>query len=161
MAPLSRNENPIGRGAELLPARINLVTLGVADVADSRAFYERLGFVAAGFESDDVAFFELNGTVLGLYGRAPLAEDAGVPHEGHGFRGFALAINLESPSAVDAALAFAEQCGGSIVRPAREVFWGGYSGYFADPDGHLWEIAYNPVCQLDANGRMQLPPPAA
>lgn len=144
----------------MLPARINLVTLGVADVPAARAFYERLGFVPSGFESESVTFFEMNGAVLGLYGREPLAEDAGVSADGEGFRSFSLAINLESPAAVDAALAFAQSCGGSIVQPAREVFWGGYSGYFADPDGHLWEIAYNPHFELDADGKMQLPPPA-
>ncbi len=143
----------------MLPARINLVTLGVADVAGSRRFYERLGFVASGFESEDVVFFDMNGTILGLYGRRPLAEDAGVSDSGEGFRAVSLAINLESKEAVDRALAFAETCGGKLVQPAREVFWGGYSGYFADPDGHLWEIAYNPIFKLDENGRMPLPPP--
>lgn len=143
----------------VLPARINLVTLGVADVAASRRFYERLGFVASGFESEDVAFFDMNGTILGLYGRRPLAEDAGVGDSGEGFRAVSLAINLESKEAVDRALAYVETCGGKLVQPARKVFWGGYSGYFADPDGHLWEIAYNPIFKLDENGRMSLPPP--
>lgn len=144
----------------MLPARINLVTLGVADVARSKAFYERLGFRAAGFESETVAFFDMNGTVLGLYGREALAEDAGVEDDGSGFRGFSLAINFASKSDVDNALGFAETCGGSIVQPAREVFWGGYSGYFSDPDGHLWEFAYNPGMELDNKGQMTLPPPA-
>lgn len=143
----------------MLPARINLVTLGVADVAASRRFYERLGFVASGFESENVAFFDMNGTILGLYGRGPLAEDAGVSDSGEGFRAVSLAINLESKEAVDQAFAYVETCGGQLVQPAREVFWGGYSGYFADPDGHLWEIAYNPLFKLDENGRMPLPPP--
>lgn len=144
----------------VLPARINLVTLGVADVSVARAFYERLGFVASGFESADIAFFDMNGTVLGLYGNEALAEDAGVEADGAGFRSVSLAINLETKQAVDEALAFAESCGGEIVQPAREVFWGGYSGYFADPDGHLWEIAYNPFITLDAQGGLTLPPPA-
>jgi hypothetical protein len=137
-----------------------MVTLGVANVASSRHFYERLGFVASGFDSKDVTFFDMNGTVLGLYGRVPLAEDAGVSDKGDGFRGVSLAINLASKEAVDQALGFAESCGGQIMQPAREVFWGGYSGYFTDPDGHLWEIAYNPVFELEEDGRMQMPPPA-
>lgn len=149
----------------MLPTRINLVTLGVADVGQSRAFYESLGFAASGFESSDVAFFDMNGTVLGLYGQAALAEDAGVSEDGINddgsrFRGTSLAINLASKSEVDDALAFAQSCGGRIVQPARDVFWGGYSGYFADPDGHLWEIAYNPLMVLDEKGQMTLPPPA-
>lgn len=142
-----------------LPARINLITLGVSDVARARAFYERLGFVASGFESEDIAFFDLNGTALAVFGRDALAEDATVPAEGDGFRAVALAINLETPAAVDSALAFAAEQGGTIVKPACEVFWGGYSGYFADPDGHLWEVAYNPVFALDENGRITFPPP--
>ena len=144
----------------VFPARINMVTLGVANVAASRQFYERLGFVASGFDSKDVTFFDMNGTVLGLYGRVSLAEDAGVSDKGDGFRGVSLAINLASKEAVDHALGFAESYGGQIMQPAREVFWGGYSGYFADPDGHLWEIAYNPFFELEEDGRMQLPPPA-
>lgn len=144
----------------VLPARINIVTLGVADVPTSRRFYERLGFVASGFDSENVAFFDMNGSILGLYGRSPLAEDAGVSEVGDGFRGVSLAINLGNKKAVDQALDFAESCGGKLVQPAREVFWGGYSGYFADPDGHLWEIAFNPVFELDEDGRMELPPPS-
>ena len=144
----------------MLPAKITLVTLGVADVAASRAFYERLGFLASGFESDDVAFFEMSGTVLGLFGRAALAEDAGVSDDAGRFKSASLAINLDSKAAVDAGLEHARTCGAQIVQPAREVFWGGYSGYFADPDGHLWEIAYNPIMPLDENGRLNLPPPA-
>jgi catechol 2,3-dioxygenase-like lactoylglutathione lyase family enzyme len=144
---------------EALPQRLSLVTLGVESVPRAREFYERLGFRAADFESDGVAFFDMNGITLGLFGRVPLAEDANVPHEGWGFRALSCAINLESEADVDHALAFAERCGARITKPAQRVFWGGYSGYFADPDGHLWEIAFNPVWPLDANGRLQLPPP--
>lgn len=141
-----------------LPQRLSLVTLGVADVAAARAFYERLGFKAAGFDSAEVAFFSMtSGVVLALFGRAPLAEDANVPHAGGGFRAVTCAINLESEVAVDRALAFAEGCGARITQPARKVFWGGYSGYFADPDGHLWEVAYNLIFPVDAVGRLQMP----
>lgn len=143
-----------------LPAHISLVTLGVADVAVSRAFYERLGFQASGLDSADVAFFDMNGVVLGLFGRSSLAEDAGVANDGAGFRGVACAFNVASETTVDEALAHAQACGAEIVQPARTVFWGGYSGYFADPDGHLWEVAYNPHFPLSPDGRLQVPPPA-
>lgn len=144
----------------MLPQRLTLVTLGVADVGAARAFYERLGFRAAGFDSADVAFFEMsNGVVLALFGHAALAEDANVSHDGGGFRGVSCAINLDSEAAVDAALAFAATCGATITKPAERVFWGGYSGYFADPDGHLWEVAHNPVFPVDASGRVRVPAP--
>lgn len=144
---------------DALPQRLSLVTLGVADVARARAFYESLGFRPSAFESEDVVFFEMNGTLLGLFGRAPLAEDANVPPQGEGFRAVTCAINFESEAAVDRALAFAGRCGALITQPPRRVFWGGYSGYFADPDGHLWEIAYNPVFPLDADGHVRIPAP--
>lgn len=145
-------------GASPLPQRLSLITLGVADIAKSRAFYEGLGWRAARTDSDEVAFFEMNGVILGLFGRLPLAADANVPHAGTGFNAVTLAINLASEAEVDAALAFAQRCGGRITKPAEKVFWGGYNGYFADPDGHLWEIAFNPFWPLDSNGRPLLPP---
>ena len=142
-----------------LPARLSMVTLGVADVARAKTFYEKLGLTAAGFESDSVAFFDMGGTALGLFGRDPLAEDAGVDPAGEGFRAVSLAINLASEADVDAGLKHAAACGAQIIQPARKVFWGGYSGYFKDPDGHLWEIAHNPLAPLNENGLMTLPPP--
>lgn len=143
-----------------LPQKMTLVTLGVADVAVSRRFYEGLGFRAADFESEDVAFFDMNGVVLAVFGRDELAKDANVSVEqGAAHSRMSIAINLDSEAAVDAAMAFAASKGGRITQPARKVFWGGYAGYFADPDGYLWEIAYNPFWPLDANGRPQLPPP--
>lgn len=146
----------------VLPQKLSLVTLGVADVAASRRFYEGLGFRAAGVDDEGVAFFDLNGVVLALFGRGGLAEDANAPLEsGEGFSRMSFAINLESEAAVDAAMAFAAEQGGRITQPARKVFWGGYAGYFADPDGFLWEIAYNPFWPLDELGRPQLPPPNA
>lgn len=144
----------------MLPNRLTMITLGVADVSKSRDFYERLGFVASGFESESVAFFQMSGTILGLYGRSDLAEDAGVADEPGPFKSTALAINFEAKGDVDKALEFAASCGADIIQPAREVFWGGYSGYFSDPDGHLWELAYNPLAPLDDNGNMTLPPPS-
>lgn len=125
--------------------RISLITLGVRDLAKSVEFYEK-GLGLPRMESPpDVAFFPLNGTWLGLYGRDALAEDAQVSPEGEGFAGFALAHNLASEAEVDAQLEQAREAGATIVKPAQKVFWGGYSGYFKDPDGHLWEIAHNPI----------------
>lgn len=143
----------------MMPQRMSLVTLGVADVSRSRQFYEGLGFRAADFDSEGVAFFDMNGVILGLFGRDDLAEDANVPIEGGAFSRISLAINLDSEGAVDAAMAFAASKGGRVTQPARKVFWGGYAGYFADPDGYLWEIAYNPFWPLDAEGRPQIPSP--
>ena len=125
--------------------RISMVTLGVADLPRAVAFYEQgLGLPLREPKSDEVAFFDLNGSWLGLYPWAALAEDAGVPPDGQGFRGVTLAHNLASKEAVDAQLAQAVAAGAKLVKPAQDVFWGGYSGYFSDPDGHLWEIAWNP-----------------
>lgn len=145
-----------------IPQRLSIVTLGVADVAKAREFYEALGFKASSFESSGVAFFDMGGTVLGLFPRPELARDAAVPDDGQGaFLNATCAINLPSKAAVDDALAFAESAGARITKPAEEVFWGGYSGYFADPDGHLWEIAFNPVWPLDEHGHLVIPPPAS
>ncbi len=140
--------------------RLTLVTLGVADVARAKAFYEALGFKPCGFENEHVGFYEAGGVVLGLFGRKPLAEDAGVPDDGKGFRGVSLAHNTRSEAEADAVLAHAVASGATLIKPAQKVFWGGYSGYFADPDGHFWEVAYNPGFPLDAAGRMQLLPRA-
>jgi len=125
--------------------RISMLTLGVRDLEASVRFYEQgLGFPR--MESPpEVAFFTLNGSWLALYGREPLAEDAGVPYEGTGFSGFTIAHNVESEQAVDDALSQAVAAGARLVKPARKAPWGGYSGYFADPDGYLWEVAHNPL----------------
>jgi uncharacterized protein len=126
-------------------AHLSLVTLGVSDLARARKFYEEgLGLPVMPQSTDDVVFFGLRGVWLGLWSRDSLAEDAGVPAEGHGFRGITLAHNVRTKEEVDAILAQAERAGATIARPAQEVFWGGYTGYFADPDGHLWEVAHNP-----------------
>lgn len=136
--------------------RINLVTLAVADLGRSTAFYERLGWTRAVREAEGVAFFDLNGVVLALFPRDELAADAGVaecPPAGS----VALAQNLPDRASVDRALAQALAAGASPRRPAAPTSWGGYTGYFADPDGHLWEIAHNPFWPLDENGRVVLP----
>ena len=136
--------------------RLTLITLGVADVAAARKFYEALGFKAARASQESVAFLPAGGVVLALYGRGPLAEDATVPDSAPGFSGIALAHNARSEADVDAALAEAVAAGAKLIKPAAKTFWGGYSGYFADPDGHLWEVAHNPYFKLDADGRVAL-----
>ena len=123
---------------------MSVVTLGVTDLDASIQFYrDGLGLPLRDREEDsDIAFFPLNGTWLALYPRELLAEDATVPADGTGFSGVTLAHNVSTKDEVDAILEEAKAAGGRLVKPAQEVFWGGYSGYFADPDGHLWEVAY-------------------
>lgn len=142
----------------MLPARVSLVTLGTRDLAASVRFYEALGWKRSSASNEQVAFFHTGGALLGVFGRDALAEDAGVRNEGAGFRGVALAVNVAERVDVDAALAAVEEAGARIVKPARDAFWGGRSGYFADPDGHLWEVAWNPGFPLGADGLPQLPP---
>jgi len=136
--------------------RMSLITLGIADLARSRRFYEGLGWRVGMAVEGEVVFFQLNGLILSLYPRASLARDAGVAEAGSGFAGITLAHNVRSAPEVDAVLGEAERAGGRIVRPARRAEWGGYSGYFADPDGHLWEVAHNPGFPLDAEGNASL-----
>lgn len=121
-----------------------MVTLGVRDLEKSVEFYANGLGLPLMDASPGIAFFTLNGTWLGLYGREALAKDAQISPEGSGFGGFALAHNVSTKSEVDRVLQQAESAGATIVRKAQQVFWGGYSGYFRDPDGHLWEVAYNP-----------------
>ncbi len=124
--------------------RISMVTLGVADIARSVRFYQDgLGFPLKD-ATPEVAFFSLNGSWLGLYGREPLAADAAVPAEGKGFSGVALAHNVASESEVKEVLTQAVAAGAVLTKPAQKTAWGGYHGYFKDPDGHLWEVAHNP-----------------
>ena len=125
--------------------RISMVSLGVADLVRATQFYqEGLGLPRLEPYKETITFFDLNGTWLGLYPWDKLAEDAGVRAAGTGYRGMALAHNLHSKAEVDAVMAQAIAAGGTLLKQPQEVFWGGYSGYFADPDGHLWELAYNP-----------------
>ena len=124
--------------------RITLVTLGVADLERATEFYERGLGLPRRDGPEGIAFFETGSTRLSLYPREALAEDATVSAEGSGFRGFALAHNVRSPEEVDRLLKDAVAAGATLVKPGQKVFWGGYSGYFADPDGFLWEVAWNP-----------------
>ncbi|MCW9057461.1 MAG: VOC family protein [Gammaproteobacteria bacterium] len=128
--------------------RISMLTLGVRDLAASIRFYgQGLGFPR--MESPpEVAFFTLNGTWLGLYGRDALAGDAGVAPEGSGFSGIAIAHNVDSEAAVDSVLDEAVAAGAKLVKPGQKTDWGGYAGYFADPDGYLWEVAHNPLFRV-------------
>jgi catechol 2,3-dioxygenase-like lactoylglutathione lyase family enzyme len=137
--------------------RISLITLGVDDVARSTEFYRKLGWTKSESSQDSVTFIQLKGTVLGLFSRKALAEDAKVEDTPKGFSGITLAHNVSSERGVDAVFKFVLSCGATEIKKPEKVFWGGYSGYFADPDGHLWEVAYNPFFPMDAEGHVVLP----
>ncbi|EQA60755.1 VOC family protein [Leptospira alexanderi] len=125
--------------------RINIITLGVKDFEKAVRFYEEgLGFPKMKFEGN-VAFFTLNGTWFALYPLEELAADVGVSAKGNGFRGFTLAYNGQSKEEVNQVIVKAEQAGAKIVKQPQDVFWGGYSGYFEDPEGYYWEVAWNPT----------------
>lgn len=136
--------------------RLSLVTLGVADLARARRFYEDgLGWTRGNAE-DGVAFYQMPGAIFALWSRPALAEDAGVTDAGAMFSGVALAYNARSRAEVDSVLAEATAAGGTLAKAAHETFWGGYSGYFADPDGHLWEVAHNPFWTIAEDGAIRL-----
>jgi catechol 2,3-dioxygenase-like lactoylglutathione lyase family enzyme len=135
--------------------RISLVTLGVADLERARRFYEALGWTSDSEPDAGVVFFQAGSMIVGLWGRAQLAEDSGVDDPG-GFGGIALAYNVRSPEEVDATLSEAEQAGATIARVGAPTFWGGYSGVFHDPDGHPWEVAHNPFWPLGDDGSIAL-----
>ncbi len=137
--------------------RLHLVTLGVRDFEKSKKFYEEtLGWKPASASNDDVAFFQAGGVVFAIYPREKLAEDALTSAMGSGFAGFTLAHNAKSESEVDEIIADLKSKGVKIVKEPQKVFWGGYSSYFADPDGYLWEVAYNPFFPFDENGNLKL-----
>ena len=140
-----------------VPARLSLVALGVADVARATSFFEALGWRKSSASNDDVSFFQLGGLALSVFGREALAEDAMISSEGSGFAGISLAINLESEAEVDRVAAEWVSCGGTMIKAPERVLWGGYSGYVADLDGHMWELAFNPGFPLLADGSIQLP----
>jgi uncharacterized protein len=137
--------------------RISIVTLGVSDLKRSQNFYERLGWKKSSASSDGIVFFQARGMALALYPRSELAKDAQVSADGHGFRGMTIAYNARSREEVDAVLAEAKAADATIPKPAQDAFWGGYSGYFADPDGFLWEVAWNPFFPIAEDGAIQIP----
>ncbi len=136
--------------------RVSLVTLGVRDLARARAFYEALGWVTHAEPGDDVVFFQAGGMIVALWGRDQLAEDSGV-EDGGGWGGVTLAYNTRSEAEVDAVIDEARRAGARIAREGAETFWGGYSGAFVDPDGHPWEVAYNPRWTVAGDGSVVLP----
>ncbi|GAA0813496.1 VOC family protein [Spirilliplanes yamanashiensis] len=142
-----------------VPARVSVVTLGVADVVRATEFYEALGWKPSSASVPGlVTFFDTAGGRLALYGSTDLTADAGVlPRAGNDFRGVAVAINVDRAEEVDEALRAAVQAGATLAKAGVETEWGGYLGYFTDPDGHLWEVCYNPGFPNDANGVPQLP----
>jgi catechol 2,3-dioxygenase-like lactoylglutathione lyase family enzyme len=137
--------------------RISLVTLGVSDLSRSIAFYERLGWTRSVRKAEGVAFFQMGCTAFGLYPKGEMAKDAGISAVGSGFCGVTLAQNVRSRGEVDQTIADAVAAGATLVKAPSEIFWGGYLGYFADPDGYLWEIAWNPGFEVLADGSVRLP----
>ena len=140
----------------MVEQRISLITLGVADVTRARTFYERLGW--RGREVEETVFFQAGGMAVVLWGRDKLAADAGIQDtRADGFGGVTLAHNVRSQAEVDAIMAAAENAGAEVTQAARATFYGGYAGYFRDPDGHLWEVAHNPGFTLGPDGSIILP----
>ncbi|MEP3245945.1 MAG: VOC family protein [Sneathiella sp.] len=136
--------------------RISIITLGVADLKKSRAFYEALGWqVASVQQAEEIVAFDLNAMTLALYPLDKLEEDAKVEVTKSRYSAMTIAYNVNTPEEVDSALQEAVQAGGELVKAAEKVFWGGYSGYFADPDGTLWEVAHNPFSKLGPDGTFQ------
>lgn len=138
--------------------RISLVTLGVRDLARATAFYRGLGWQPSAKEScEKVTFFQIGGIVFGLFGWKDLAEDAGIAPPTDGFGGISIAYNTRSKDDVATVLAKAEVLGGRILKEAHDTFWGGHAGYFADLDGHVWEVAWNPFFPITEDGETRLP----
>jgi predicted lactoylglutathione lyase len=137
--------------------RISLITLGVSDLQRSREFYERLGWKHTNAKADDIVFFQAGGMALALYPRVELAKDAKVSPDGYGFCGITLAYNARTRDEVDSVLSQAEAAGARVLKPAQETLWGGYDAYFSDPDGFLWEVAWNPFFPIADDGSIRIP----
>ena len=138
--------------------RLSVIALGVEDLDRARRFYETgLGWEPSSGGGESIVYFQAGGTALALYSRSGLAEEANLPGEGTGFGGITLAHNTRSREEVDRVLAEAQAAGAKILKSAQDVFWGGYSGYFADPDGHAWEVVWNPHWELAEDGSLKLP----
>lgn len=140
----------------MTPQRVTLITLGVADLDRSRAFYAALGW-APKAEQPGVAFYQMAGMALGLFGLSDLAADQGRPGADLGTGAITLAQNMPDTAAVDAAFELAISAGATVLKRPEPVFWGGYSGYYADPDGHVWELAHNPFWELGPDGALTIP----
>lgn len=140
----------------MTPQRVTLITLGVADLTASRAFYARLGWVEHSDSQPSVAFFQMHGAVLALFGRDDLAADQGRAGAVLGIGAVTLAQNFTTEAQVDAAFSAALAAGGVALKAPEKVFWGGYSGYWSDPDGHVWEVAMNPFWPLAEDGSLRL-----
>ena len=145
----------------MTPQRVTLITLGVADLARSKSFYGALGWTPTREVEGQVVFYQINGMALGLFGLGPLAEDQGRPDATLGTGAVTLAQNFETEAEVDAAYQLALQAGAAALKAPEKVFWGGYSGYYADPDGHVWEVAHNPFWTLNPDGSLTLEPDTA
>ncbi|MEQ1785205.1 MAG: VOC family protein [Hyphomonadaceae bacterium] len=139
--------------------RIAIVTLGVEDLARASAFYEAMGLKRSRASQERIHFYDMDGVVLALFPVEMLAEDSAVSAEGHGFRRQTLAWNVPDAATVDAAFGRVLAAGASSTKAPYKTAWGGYVGHFADPDGHLWEVAHNPFFPLHANGAVSVPPP--
>ncbi len=136
--------------------RVSIITLGVTDLERSRQFYERIGWRRSVAKSEGIVFFQSGGMAVALYPREELAKDANVAPDGTGFQGLTLAYNARNRAEVDSVLTDAVAAGAKLLKPAQEAFWGGYSGYFSDPDGFLWEVAWNPTFPISADGSIRL-----
>lgn len=138
------------------PMIVSALTLGVEDLVRSSDFYEGLGFKRSKTSDEHIVWFTTGGTVLALYPWKLLADDASLSPEGSGFRGMTMAINLRSEKEVDGFIENVRKIGGKVIKEPQKVFWGGYHSYFQDPDGHLWEVAFNPFTPVDEGGKMDL-----
>jgi len=141
----------------IMKQQINFITLGVSDLARSRYFYARLGWKESASSQEFVAFFQAGAVVFALFPREALADDAGVPAAGSGFSGVTLSHNVASEMDVIATLVEAVEAGATLARSAGKTSWGGFCGYFSDPDGYVWEVCFNPFMPLQEDGSIRLP----
>ncbi|MDX8354693.1 VOC family protein [Cognatiyoonia sp. IB215182] len=142
----------------MTPQRVTLITLGVADLERAKTFYAALGWTPTREVEGQVVFYQINGMALGFFGLGSLAKDQGRPDAQLGVGAMTLAQNFNTEAEVDAAYKTAIEAGAAVLKEPQKVFWGGYSGYYADPDGHVWEVAHNPFWPLNEDGSLTLPP---
>lgn len=141
----------------MMEQRLTIITLGVSDLPTISKFYEGLGWKKTKSSNENISFFKMNGILMSLYPRDKLAEDATLPATAapeEGFKGMTIAYNCKSREEVDRIFAFLKSKSVKILKEPKEVFWGGYSGYFVDPDGNAWEVAHNPFLKLDEDGNV-------